>query len=168
FLEVNESFLATTGRARQDLTGSTPHQAGLLVNPADYDQMLTDLNAGKPVRNRTLRLLDGNAAPRATLRSLAPLAIGDGPCLLAAALPRQLLAFSRKQVVQTKSVHFNSVIGRMESMLSRLIGETIELEQDLAAHLPDVMADEGNLEQVLLNLVVNARDAMPKGGRVRI
>jgi two-component system, cell cycle sensor histidine kinase and response regulator CckA len=86
----------------------------------------------------------------------------------AAALTRQLLVFSRKQLLQRKPLLFNEVIGRMHDMVQRLIGETIALECDLAPTLPLVMGDEANLGQVVLNLAVNARDAMPNGGRLQI
>ena len=85
-----------------------------------------------------------------------------------AALTRQLLAFSRRQVVNRTPLNLNHIIGAMQEMLRRLIGENIELEVDLAPALPDVFADVNQLEQVLLNLVVNARDAMPRGGSLTI
>jgi two-component system cell cycle sensor histidine kinase/response regulator CckA len=86
----------------------------------------------------------------------------------AAALTRQLLAFSRKQVLQPKILDINSVIVEMEGMLQRLLGEDIEL---CTAVLPDtgqVKADPGQIEQVIMNLAINARDAMPRGGQVVI
>ena len=86
----------------------------------------------------------------------------------AAALTRQLLAFSRKQVLQPKVFNLNIVVSEIEKMLRRLIGDNIELVTRLAADLDNVRADPGQLEQVLVNLAVNARDAMPDGGRVVI
>jgi PAS domain S-box-containing protein len=86
----------------------------------------------------------------------------------AAALTRQLLAFSRKQVMELKVVDINSIVRDMQQMLSRLIGEDIRLVMDLAANLGSVKADPGQIEQVLLNLCVNARDAMPHGGALTI
>ena len=86
----------------------------------------------------------------------------------AAALTRQLLAFSRKQVLEPRALDLNALVGGLAPMLSRLIGEHIELLIAPGADVGQVMADPGQLEQVIMNLVVNARDAMPEGGTVKI
>src|SRR5208337_5008079 len=86
----------------------------------------------------------------------------------AANLTRQLLAFSRKQVLQPQPLVLNDVIANLTKMLKRIIGENIDLQCDYTAPLPYVQADPGMTEQVILNLVVNARDAMPEGGQLRI
>ena len=84
----------------------------------------------------------------------------------AASLTRQLLAFSRRQVLESKPLDLNAIVDDMEKMLRRLIGEDIRLEKRLASELGIIQADRGQIEQVILNLVVNARDAMPNGGSV--
>ena len=86
----------------------------------------------------------------------------------AAGLTRQLLVFSRKQMIQRTGLDVNAVIQQTSRLLRRVIGEDIALEVQPAANLPPIFADTGMIEQVLLNLVVNSRDAMPRGGRLTI
>jgi two-component system cell cycle sensor histidine kinase/response regulator CckA len=86
----------------------------------------------------------------------------------AAGLTRQLLAFSRKQVMQPRQVNLNQIIENLETLLLKLIGQEIVLQIDAAPSLWDVRADPGQIEQVLMNLASNARDAMPEGGRLTI
>jgi two-component system, cell cycle sensor histidine kinase and response regulator CckA len=84
----------------------------------------------------------------------------------AASLTRQLLAFGRKQVLQPKRLDLNAVVANIERMLQRLIGEHIQLVTAYDRALDAVKADQGQIEQVIVNLAVNARDAMPEGGRL--
>lgn len=83
----------------------------------------------------------------------------------ASSLTHQLLAFSRKQILQPRVVDLNFLVRDMEKMLRRMIGEDIELITCLDPHLGTIKADPGQLEQVILNLAINARDAMPRGGK---
>jgi two-component system cell cycle sensor histidine kinase/response regulator CckA len=86
----------------------------------------------------------------------------------AASLTRQLLAFSRRQVLEPKVLDLNVIINNMEKLLLRLLGEDVELQVSLSSSLGMVKADPGQIEQVIMNLAVNARDAMPRGGKLTL
>jgi two-component system, cell cycle sensor histidine kinase and response regulator CckA len=86
----------------------------------------------------------------------------------AAGLTRQLLAFSRRQMLQPQIVDINAIVRELEKLLRRLISADVELVTALAPELPTVRVDPASIEQVLMNLAVNARDAMPHGGRLTI
>ena len=86
----------------------------------------------------------------------------------AANLTRQLLTFSRKKEMELSPLDLNGVLGNLTKMLGRIIGEDVRLESYYASNLPPILADEGMLEQVVMNLAVNARDAMPHGGQLTL
>ncbi len=86
----------------------------------------------------------------------------------AAGLTRQLLAFSRKQILEMKVLDLNQVMQRLDKMLRRVLGEDIELKTSLSDFIGKVKVDPGQIEQVMINLAVNARDAMPDGGKLTI
>ena len=123
--------------------------------------------------NNLLTIIGGHA--ELVLAGLPPDApMRDSLCQIrsassrAAALTRQLLAFSRKQVVEPKILDLNIHVRDTEKMIRRLVGEDVSLQTSLAPGLSQVKVDPGQIDQVILNLVVNARDAMPKGGRLTI
>ncbi|MGQ0701540.1 MAG: MEDS domain-containing protein [Gemmatimonadales bacterium] len=119
--------------------------------------------------NNLLMVISGNCELAARAPSVPPamresLQEIQEAATRAAALSRQLLAFSRKQVLEPRLVDLNRVVGDIERLLRRLIGEDIELVIRLVPGLHPVFLDPGNVEQIIVNLAVNARDAMPQGG----
>jgi CheY-like chemotaxis protein len=125
----------------------------------DFNNLITIINGYSDI---VLRGLAPDDKSRGFVKEI--IAAGER----SAALTAQLLAFSRKQVVVLKVLDLNTVVRDTEKMLQRIIGEDIELVTSLAENLGSVRADSGQLEQVLLNLAVNARDAMPRGGKLTI
>ncbi|HOP96041.1 MAG TPA: response regulator [Verrucomicrobiota bacterium] len=125
-----------------------------------------DINNVLTVVQGRAGLLLNTAAPGSDMeRSLKQISMAAER---AARFIRQLLMFSRKQVIQTKALSLNNVIHNLENMLSRMLGEDIALETVCAPDVPRVEADTGMIEQVIMNLAVNARDAMPRGGKLII
>jgi len=125
----------------------------------DFNNLLTAIVG---FADLTLKQLDAADAARHDVEEIY--AAGTS----AAALTQQLLAFSRQQILEPHVVDLNGVVSRMRPLLSRLIGEHIELQWRLPTPLDPVFADPGQLEQVVLNLALNARDAMPEGGTLTI
>ncbi|HTV42105.1 MAG TPA: ATP-binding protein, partial [Candidatus Sulfotelmatobacter sp.] len=122
--------------------------------------------------NNILTVIQGHAS-LLTAAKLAPLEDKSANQIVqaaarAAGLTRQLLTFSRRQLIQPKQLDMNKIVGNMTNMLGRLLGEDIALQLNYWQAPASVEADAGMMEQVLLNLAVNARDAMPKGGQLAI
>jgi len=111
-------------------------------------------------------LMLASLAPNDPLR--AQIEAIDSSAQRAADLTRQLLAFSRKQVLQPKVLDLNTIVTDLGKMLRRLIGEDVELINRLSSNLGRVKADPGQIEQIIVNLAINARDAMPRGGTLTI
>jgi len=125
----------------------------------DFNNMLTVIQGHASIH------LNANNVTKDVADSLNQVALAAER---AAALTRQLLTFSRKQIVQPRVLDLNVIVTNLQDMLARLIGEHIDLRCDCAPTLPPIHADESNMEQVVVNLVVNARDAMPQGGHLQI
>ena len=125
----------------------------------DFNNLLTVILGYSSVLERRLGAGDTLYATVAEIRRAAE---------FAASLTNQLLAFSRKQVSQQSILDLNNLVLGIQTMVQRLIGEDVELRVSLDASIGFVQADPGQINQVILNLVVNARDAMPKGGTITI
>ena len=123
----------------------------------DFNNLLTAIKG-----NADLLIGDGSAPRDASLGEIVEATDR------AAALTRQLLAYSRQQVLQLQVLDLNTIVADMQKLLARLIGENITLITMLEPELPAIEGDRTQLEQVLMNLVLNARDAMPDGGKLRI
>jgi two-component system, cell cycle sensor histidine kinase and response regulator CckA len=132
------------------LAGGVAHDFNnMLTVVAGYNRMILDeLSPMDPLRGYAEEIL--KAADRA------------------GALTNQLLAFSRRQVMQPRVINVNDVLAQTEKMLHRLIGEDVQLNLGLAADLGNIKADPNHIEQAIVNLAVNARDAMPMGGTITI
>ena len=125
----------------------------------DFNNLLTVIQAAA---DHLLDAVGGDEAAKADADEVL------AACAKASALTRQLIAFSRKQVLQPVALDVNRVVGEVSRMLGRVIGEHIAIVLDLAPAPRRALADPGQVEQVLMNLALNARDAMPQGGTLRM
>ncbi len=125
----------------------------------DFNNMLTI------IQGHTSKLLSEATLPAGVLD---PILAVYGAAERAAGLTRQLLMFTRKNVMQPRVLDLRVIVGHMNKMLRRLLGETITLEFTPPANLSNIYGDAGMIEQILMNLVVNAHDAMPQGGRLTL
>ena len=239
FLDVNDSFVALCGYAREELVGSTPTALGFWQDAAIYEKFLLAIQQNKSVRDFRTSWKIKSGELRQALVFAELFSLGIQPCLLtlvqdvsdrvnleaqlrqaqkmeavgqlaagvahdfnniltivqghlglvlaskkipapedysvkqalaaserAGNLTRQLLAFSRKQIIERKPVKLEALLAQLGGMLQRLIGEQILTEFLIPSGLPAIHADPCNIEQVIMNLALNARDAMPKGGRL--
>ena len=126
----------------------------------DFNNILTVINGYSELLLQ--RHLDDHDPQRKDVEQIKKAA------LRAASLTRQLLAFSRKQIFQSQVLNLNTIVVDTDNMLRRLIGENIEMITDLDPGLGSVKVDPGQIEQVIMNLAINARDAMPQGGKLFI
>ncbi len=123
--------------------------------------------------NNILTIIQGHAdlllqAPAATPENEKSIRTIAGAADRAGQLIKQLLMFSRKQVMQQRNLHLNDIVQNLSPMLRGLLGEQITLQFNPAPDLPPLCADAGMMQQLLVNLVINARDAMPRGGRLTL
>ena len=161
FLAIQRDVTSRKHLEEQFLQAQKMEAVGRLAGGVahDFNNLLTIINGYSQLLKEGLE----------THHSLSPyideiLKAGDR----ASVLTRQLLAFSRRQVLAPKILDLNQVVANVEKMLRRLIGEDIELCTVLSPDLWHVQADPGQVEQVLMNLVINSRDAMPQGGKLTI
>lgn len=176
-LEVNNSFIQLPGQARltlslfRDITAQRRLEEQF--RQSQKMEAIGQLAGGVAHDfNNILTVIQGHASLLATgkLGDLEEKSANQivQAAARAAALTRQLLTFSRRQLIQPKRLDMNKIVGNMTNMLGRLLGEDIALQLNYCQAAPIVEADAGMMEQILLNLAVNARDAMPRGGQLAI
>jgi len=166
--------------------GNSPYQLLILQDITDRVRLENELRQAQKMEavgrlaagvahdfNNILTVILGNTSmqlrnPRLDEKLAASLNHVQTAAERATALTRQLLAYSRKQMIQRRSVALNEVVEQTVAMLRRVIGEHIALDMQLAPDLPPIFADPSNVDQVIMNLALNARDAMPDGGRLTL
>lgn len=179
-------WLSNLGRARYDGAGKPQRMFGTTQDVTDRRQLEEQYRQSQKMEaigilasgvahdfNNLLTVIQGNASillMQQMDRSRLEMHVDEilHAADRAAGLTRQLLLFSRKQVMQPANIDLNEVAGNTTRMLQRILGEDIALHADYAPKLPPIHADEGMIEQILLNLAVNSRDAMPAGGTLTI
>lgn len=159
--KMNEELKQRTGQLEKDLRSQRMEAMGQLAGGIahDFNNFLTVMLMNCE------RMLEGKHPYDVIIKSFEQIKLAAEK---AALLTRQLLSFSRKQVLQPGPVNLNEIIHETGQMLSRLIREDIQIVTSLSEDLSLVVVDPGQVEQLLINLVVNARDALPKGGRILI
>ncbi len=163
-----------------------PVMEGIMVDITDRKHLETQLQQSRKMEavgrlaggiahdfNNLLTIITGYtdlalSRPAIPLELRADIERIENAAARAAALVRQLLAFSRKQVLQPKTLDVNSIVINLDKLLRRLMDDNIEMTTAVSENVGKVKADPAQIEQVLMNLVVNARDAMPQGGRIVI
>ena len=151
--DITERLLLQTQLAQSQKLEAVGRLAGGVAH--DFNNLLT------VIKGNAQLVLTSEGVAEETRREVEEIV---GAAERAAALTRQLLAFSRQQVLQPRVLDLNEVVANVEKLLARVIGADVRLVATLAPDLGRVRADPGQIEQVLLNLAVNARDAMPHGG----
>ncbi|MFZ3207464.1 MAG: PAS domain S-box protein [Geobacteraceae bacterium] len=161
FIAVKEDITESKKTMEQLRMAQKMEAVGLLAGGIshDFNNLLTVINGYS-------NLLIHDLAGQPTLRDQALKILRAGE--RAAELTHQLLSFSRKQILDPRILNINSIVNDLEKMLSRIIGEQIELVTILSEQVGMVKADSGQLQQIIMNLAVNARDAVTTGGRITI
>ena len=161
FVAIQEDVTETRSLEAQLRQAQKMEAVGRLAGGVahDFNNLLTVITSYSQLLLEDMAAADPR---RADLQEIQRAALG------AAELTRQLLAFSRQQVLEPRVLNLNDVLSAAGKMLQRLIGEDVALQLTLAPDLGTVKADPGQLEQVIMNLAVNARDAMPDGGKLTI
>ncbi|MBT5324781.1 MAG: PAS domain S-box protein [Gemmatimonadetes bacterium] len=143
---VQAQKMESVGRLAGGIAHDFNNQLGIIL--FDVDMILATMSEEDPLREDLAKIR------KAVMRS--------------ANLTRQLLLFSRRQPMEMRPTNLNRQIAELQKMLGRLLGEDVEVLMDLSSNLSPVRADHGNIDQVLINLAINARDAMPGGGELNI
>lgn len=156
-MQARESSEAALRQAQKmeavgQLTGGIAH---------DFNNMLTGILSALDLAR--LRIDQGRSEGLGRFLDVA-----SASALRAAALTQRLLAFSRRQSLEARHLHVNDLVVSLQELLARTLGESVQLVTDLQADMPAAYVDENQLESALLNLAINARDAMPDGGQLRI